>query len=136
MARVHWGNAIADGRQHAGWFIGKFISTNLMCQSEAVEVKFSQHKDPYCEEGSTANQTATSMSLNISGTYEYLFREQEQDEWELVTLSERGQYVIWLPGVFHSLRVDNNCEMVVVRWPSAGRSDKINGPNPWRKDQN
>ncbi len=133
MDRVYQGSAIFDGKQYAGWFIGQFITTNTVRESGAVEVKFSQHKEPYCEEGSTANLIATSVSINISGICKYLFREREHDDWELVTLSKRGHYVLWLPSVFHSLRVDQNCEMVVIRWPSVGRVDKIRGPNPWKK---
>ena len=130
---VYWGDAIGDGRPHRGWFIGRFI-TDAMRQSTAVEVKFSTHEEPYCEEGTTANRTATSLAINISGACEYRFLGLARDKWISVPLTERGQYVIWEPGVLHSLRVEECCEMVVVRWPSIGRSDKVLGPDPWAED--
>ncbi|MBM4028542.1 MAG: hypothetical protein FJ280_24575 [Planctomycetes bacterium] len=127
---IYWADAVSDGEPYGGWFIGAFIAEAAR-RSTAVEVKFSRHEEPYQEEGATANRTATSLSINISGACEYRFRKQAQGEWITVPLTRRGQYVIWPPGVLHSLRVSECCEMVVIRWPSAGRSDKIPGPDPW-----
>jgi hypothetical protein len=127
---VYLGCAVDDGKELEGWTIGKFITSASLHHSRAVEVKFSHHRELYCEEGSTANWAATGLSVNISGAFTYLFREGEQDEWYPCTLSERGQYVIWLPGVFHSLCVHRSCEMLVVRWPSVGWSDKTSGAKP------
>ncbi len=131
---ICWGDATEDGKQHGRWFIGGFI-TGTLCRSPEVEVKFSTHIEPYQEKGSTANRTATTVAINISGECEYSFLGLARDGWRSIPLNERGQYVIWEPGVFHNLGVEKECELVVVRWPSAGRSDKIPGPDPWGKDQ-
>jgi hypothetical protein len=130
---VYWGDAVGDGNQYGGWFVGEFTADGPR-RSPAVEVKYSTHKEPYCEKGSTANRTATSLSISISGACEYRFRGRTEDNWTTVVLTERGQYVIWQPGIFHSLRIRKCCEMLVVRWPSVGRSDKIPGPDPSVED--
>lgn len=130
---IYWGDAFVDGEPYGGWFIGEFIPDGPR-RSTAVEVKFSRHKKPYEEKGSTANHTATSLSINISGECEYRFQGRAENKWITIVLSKRGQYVLWQPGVLHSLRIKESCELVVVRWPSVGRSDKIPGPDPWTED--
>jgi hypothetical protein len=136
VPRLHAGNAIDDGRPHGrprgGWFVGSFMDRDSACHSTDVEVKFSRHSRPYVEAGSTANRTATSLSIVVSGSCIYKFRKKRGGHWKPVALSEPGAYVLWLPGVYHSLRVPAQCEMVVVRWPSPGQIDKIPGPNPWK----
>lgn len=126
---VHVGDAGADGQPYGAWFVGSFVGRGLR-RSTQLEVKYSAHTKPFRENGSTANRTATSLSICISGSCRYYFREGSKGAWRSVVLNRRGRYVMWRPGVFHSLCVPERCEMVVVRWPSAGRTDKIHGPDP------
>ena len=128
--KVYKGNALRDGKAHSGWFVGRFISQRPR-RTERVEVKMSVHHNPYRESESSANRTATSMALITSGSCEYRFRIGKRGQWRRVLLRRPGDYVIWEPGVYHSLRVSKRCEMVVVRWPSAGRSDKTRAKSPW-----
>jgi len=131
LSGVHRGDAIADGKNHNQWFIGCFVNRSSARRTRAVEVKLSVHRKPFCEPGSTANRTSTSMALLISGKCTYKFRGSKRSKWRTITLSKPWQYVIWSPGVFHSLRVPTSSKMVVLRWPSKGSGDKIRGTNPW-----
>lgn len=127
---VELGQALADGEAFGGWFVGAFVTPDCLRRNGGVEVKFSRHEQPFAEPGSTANRTSTSLAIHVSGEFTYFFRSSSRGEWLRRTLKSPGEYAIWPPGVFHSLHVPEKSEMIVVRWPSVGRHDKIHGPAP------
>ncbi len=79
---------------------------------------------------STANQTATSLSIIVSGACIYDYSVDGGATWESRTLTEPGDFFMWAPGVLHALEVPESCDMVVVRWPSGDKKD--HGPIPPR----
>lgn len=127
---VYVGNAVKEGKDHGGWFVGAFLRDGSLRQNGGLEVKYSCHSHEYCERGSTANRTSTTLVINLSGEFTYFFRQGKRGKWSTVSLRRRGEYVIWTPAMFHSLCVPERSEMIVVRWPSAGAHDKIPDPRP------
>lgn len=125
-AAIAWGNAVDAGARELrrGWFIGHFLPPAAgPAATEAVEVKWGVH--PAGETKATAgiNQTATSVSLLVSGRFRLDFPGRGRS----VTLERPGDYVIWSAGVAHRWVALEDAVVITVRWPSRP-ADQIGEP--------
>lgn len=116
-APIYSGNALLegglDGRR--GWFLGHFRDpASGLPHSNDVEVKWGTH--PQGEEKTllAANDSATTLSVLISGVFRVWFPHFERE----IILAEPGDYVVFAPGVAHTWRAMEDTVIISVRWPS------------------
>lgn len=111
------GNAARDAEAYRGWFIGHFVPPEFGLRSTTdVEVKWGIHERGEIRAGWGANDKSISLSLIISGAIRLLFPDGRQ-----ALLKERGDYVLWAPGVQHRWEIEqDNTVVLTVRWPSHG----------------
>lgn len=117
MDNIFSGNAVDVGSQpgRRGWFIGHFLPPESgPPATDLVEVKWGAHAAGETKAIEGVNQTATTMSLLISGRFRLVFPSHGRS----VTLVRPGDYAIWSPGVSHRWRVLENAVVITVRWPS------------------
>ena len=115
---LRWGNAVDDGARggRRGWFIGHLIASPPAspAATDAVEVKWGVHPAGEAKAIEGVNQTATTLSLLVSGRFRLDFPSHGCG----VTLGRPGDYAIWSPGVSHRWRVLEDAVVITVRWPS------------------
>ena len=117
MVEVSCGNAVDEGSQagRRGWFIGHFVAPRAgPAATDMVEVKWGVHAAGEIKEIERVNQTATTMSLLVSGRFRLDFPSHGRS----VTLARAGDYAIWSPGVSHRWRVLEDAVVITIRWPS------------------
>ena len=117
VTEVSFGNAVDEGSQagRQGWFIGHFVAQRAgPAATDTVEVKWGVHAAGETKAIEGVNQTATTMSLLVSGGFHLVFPSHGRS----VTLARPGDYAIWSPGVSHSWRVLEDAVVITVRWPS------------------
>jgi len=123
MQNVSTGNAAADTQATGGWFIGHFISDDLLRKTSDVEVKWGVHpKGQKNQGGFVANKAATTMSVLITGRFRLWFR--QDDRIEQVDLSTPGKYAVWGPGVPHDWQAMADSVVLTVRWPSVPKDQE------------
>jgi len=126
MGEVSWGNAVDEASQagRQGWFIGHFLPPESgQAASDLVEVKWGVHMAGEIKAIEGVNQTATTMSLLVSGRFRLVFPSHGRS----VTLVRSGDYAVWSPGVSHRWRVLEDAIVITVRWPSR-RDDQSEPP--------
>ena len=114
---VSWGNAVDEGSEagRRGWFIGHFVPAGAgPVTTNMVEVKWGVHAAGEVKATEGVNQTATTMSLLVSGR----FRLDFPSHGHRVTLMRPGDYAVWSPGVSHRWHVLEDAVVITVRWPS------------------
>ena len=107
-----------------GWFIGFFVSDDPYRQSNDIEVKWKQHQPSSEKKKFVSNHSAKSMCILIKGSFRLDFK--RDGLIEEVTLTEPGDYVIWLPNVEHcGYAQQEDTVVLTLRWPSLyGDRDK------------
>jgi hypothetical protein len=128
---VSFGNAVDEGSQagRQGWFIGHFVAPRAgPAATDMVEVKWGVHAAGETKAIEGVNQTATTMSLLVSGRFRLVFPRHGQS----VTLARAGDYAVWSPGVSHRWRVLEDAVVITVRWPSRpdDQSEFADQPRP------
>ncbi|MBD2088671.1 signal peptidase I [Microcoleus sp. FACHB-1515] len=115
------GNALADGASRRGWFVGHFIDAHPARQTADVEVKWAAHAAGEQRSEWSTNRTATTLSILIHGRFRLYFLDPEglPGRTREILLTQAGDYVLWLPGVPHSWRVEEAATVLTVRFPSA-----------------
>jgi hypothetical protein len=127
------GNAVDEGLQpgRRGWFIGHFVAQRAgPAATDLVEVKWGVHAAGEVKTVEGVNQTATTMSLLVSGRFRLVFPSHGRS----VTFVRPGDYAVWSPGVSHRWRVLEDAVVITVRWPSR-RDDQSEHPRPARPDE-
>jgi len=110
------GNAGTEGARNRGWFFGQFMPDDGHRRTD-FELKWGVHpKGEREEHGWVANKTSTTFSMLVEGRF--LIRMRRGDQIEEVRLEERGDYVMWEPGVEHSWEAPEDCIILSVRCPS------------------
>lgn len=128
---VAFGNALRDGHDYNGWWVGHFVHANGNAVTAAdndesnstrsaqsarrthgVEAKWIEHKAGKKNRGFATNRVATSMAVLVSGRHRIEFEDG------FVVLEYPGDYVIWKGGVAHSWTALEDTTMMCVRWPS------------------
>ena len=126
MGEVSWGNAVDEGAQpgRRGWFIGHFVARRAgPAATDLVEVKWGVHAAGEVKTVEGVNQSATTMSLLVSGRFRLVFPNHGRS----VTFVRPGDYAVWSPGVSHRWRVLEDAVVITVRWPSR-RGDQSEHP--------
>lgn len=114
---VSSGNAVDEGSQpdRRGWFIGHFLAPGAgPAATDVVEVKWGAHVAGEIKAIEGVNQTATTMSLLVSGR----FRLEFPSHGSSATLVRPGDYAVWPPGVSHRWHALEDAVVITVRWPS------------------
>ena len=113
MSDIKTGNASLDSIPTRGWFVGSFLPDSAgIVKSADVEIKWGAHKAGESRATWVTGETRTAVSILVSGTCTYLFRDQE------VTLTTPGDYVAWGVGTDHTWQAVTDCVVITVRWPS------------------
>lgn len=113
--RHFFANAADEGVGHWGWFVGHFMGGDEHpLHSSEVELKWGEHRRGERRAGVAPGADVTALTLLLRGRFAL-----ELDDREYV-LERPGDFVIWAPGVAHSWRVEEDCLVLTVRWPSRG----------------
>jgi hypothetical protein len=131
---ISWGNAANDGVQggRRGWFVGHFIDRAAgPAATNTIEVKWGVHTAGETKAIEGVNQTATTLSLLVSGRFHLEFPSHRCS----VTLDHPGDYAVWSPGVSHRWRVVEDAVVVTVRWPSLPKDQSERTNNGRRPPQ-
>jgi hypothetical protein len=123
---ITFGNALDEGSQagRRGWFIGHFLEPGSgPAATDQVEVKWGVHAAGEMKVIEGLNQTATTLSLLVSGRFRLDFPSHGRG----VTLVRPGDYAVWSPGVSHRWYVLEDAVVITVRWPSR-RDDQSERP--------
>lgn len=104
------GNAAKEAPDHRGWFIGSFMDQKDIRHSDDVEVKWGEHKKGADRGDWAPGSDVYTVSILVYGTFTIKFRDKD------VTLKERGDYVMWGPGIEHSRHADEDAATITVRW--------------------
>ncbi|MCA9375519.1 MAG: signal peptidase I [Candidatus Doudnabacteria bacterium] len=112
---VEGGNA-SESRNAYQWLIGPFIpeSTSDVRHTSDIELKWSEHAAGDARTEWSSDETATTMTLLISGSYDTEFEDGSVFEHRSL-----GDYVIWKPGVNHKWTVHEDSLILTIRWPSS-----------------
>jgi uncharacterized cupin superfamily protein len=110
---VYVGNADDDADVHRGWLLGHFIDTSggVRCTTD-LEVKWGIHPAGQSRTGWTNGEDRSTMLMLIDGRFHLELSTGSH------TLSRRGDYVVWGPGIEHTWRAEEDSIMLTVRWPS------------------
>lgn len=114
----HSGNAGEDGIEHRGWLLGHFIDPDKdgLRSTPALEVKWGIHPEGDRRAEWTTGEQRTTLLLLVEGRFRLDLRSGGHDD--TVTLSRRGDYVLWGPGTDHSWQAELDSVVITVRWPS------------------
>jgi hypothetical protein len=115
--KISFGNAADEGARadRRGWFVGHFrMPGSGPAATHLVEVKWGAHAAGETKAIKGVNQTATTLSLLVSGRFRLDFPSHGRS----FTLARAGDYAIWSPGVSHRWRVLEDAVVITVRWPS------------------
>jgi hypothetical protein len=124
-----FGNAVDAGTQSGrrGWFIGHFVAPGAgPAATDMVEVKWGVHATGEIKAIEGVNQTATTMSLLVSGRFQLVFPSHRRS----VTLARAGDYAVWSPGVSHRWQVLENAVVITIRWPSRPDDQSASAKEP------
>ena len=102
-----------DGQSRRGWTLGHFMEGPR--RSSEVEVKWGAHGREESSPGWSHCETATTLSVLVSGRFELAFRNVPENT---VMLNAPGDYVLFGPGVSHRWTAVEDAVIMTVRWPS------------------
>ncbi len=114
---IYSGNAAVEGALDGrrGWFLGHFRAPDTgLPHSREVEIKWGTHYQGEEKTLLAANQSATTLSVLVSGAFRVWFPQYERE----IILAEPGDYVVFAPGVAHTWRAMEDTVIISVRWPS------------------
>jgi mannose-6-phosphate isomerase-like protein (cupin superfamily) len=111
------GNAIEDGKNHRGWFVGNFIE-NQIAHTTDVEIKWDEPKKGTKRDDWSINTTAHTLTVVIFGMQRVTFQDKSFDLGP-------GDYFLSQPGVPHKYEILEDSLTMSVRWPSLP-NDHIN----------
>jgi cupin superfamily acireductone dioxygenase involved in methionine salvage len=125
------GNTKRDGREFGFWFVGrieKWCRENDipfdakqygLRNTGALEVKWGIYKKGELRNEWALRSDKTAMSILIRGDFTFIFRRADNhDEQREVRLVNEGDYVIWREDVEHTWRMDEDSEILTLRWSS------------------
>ncbi len=103
-----------DGVKNNGWVLGHFVNGGARHTSD-LEVKWARHSPGPTGPGWSTCQTATTLSVLISGRFQIEFRSAPV---EIVKLDSPGQYVVFGPKIPHRAIALEESVFLTIRWPS------------------
>jgi hypothetical protein len=112
-ANWYRGNAVEDGHETRGWFLGHFIDpAKGVRSSKDVEVKWGVHPAGEKRREWTADDQRTSLVLMVQGNFRIDLTGSS------VALTRQGDYVVWGPGIDHTWEAISDSVVITIRWPS------------------
>ncbi len=112
--KISTGNALVEGQDRRGWYVGAFIEPEGALQHNAdVEIKWGIHPKDEQRSSKAGEGNATTMSVLIRGKFGITFKDQEE-----IVLEKEGDYAIWNPNIPHETIAYDNSVILTVRWPS------------------
>ena len=116
MQRIKSGNAYED-RDNQKWLLGSFVPQGQILHDETVEVKFDNSAKGDCRPFFAEPEATTTLTILVRGQVRITFLENEQEE--VVLLSQEGDYALSRPGTQHKWVVEEeNTLTITIRWPS------------------
>jgi hypothetical protein len=109
---VYVGNATIDAAGDRGWLLGHFKPVADIRHSDDVEIKWGVHTPGDRRARWATGEKRTALLVLISGRFRVELPGRD------VVLAERGDYVVWGPGVDHSWCAEEESVVLTVRWPS------------------
>jgi hypothetical protein len=97
-----------------GWFVGQFIDTSSLLHSKNLEIKWGLHKAGEIFDTIRMNKHAKSLSILIDGEFKFIF----PDTNKTYHLKQKGDFIFWDAGVFHSTECKKDSTILTIRWPS------------------
>ncbi len=123
------GNAKKDGQEFRFWFVGQIEewckANNIPFDSGRfglrttgdIEIKWGIYKKDEARNIWAPRSDKTAISILISGDFTFEFREaDEHDKCKEVRLTTQGDYVVWREDVEHTWRMDEDSEILTIRW--------------------
>jgi len=123
------GNTKRDGSEFGFWFVGRI---EKWCRENDIhfdakryglrntgdlEVKWGIYKKGELRNEWALRSDKTAMSILIRGDFTLIFRSVDNhDEQREVRLASEGDYVIWREDVEHTWRMDEDSEILTLRW--------------------
>jgi hypothetical protein len=108
-------NALDDGAQHRGWFVGHFVDPAAgLRHSLDIEVKWKHHPAGDRSTTTTVGDWRTTLTLLVQGRFAVWV------DGEQTVLERPGDYMIWSPAPTrrHFWQALADSVMLTVRWPS------------------
>ncbi len=125
------GNAKTDGRDFGFWFMGtieKWCKEKKvpfdnekygLRNTDDIEIKWGMYKKDDVRDVWARSTDKTGMSILIRGDFTFIFREKDNHENNVeVRLHNQGDYVIWREDMEHTWRMDEDSEILTLRWTS------------------
>ncbi len=123
------GNAKKDGQEFRYWFVGQIEewcrSNNIPFNSGRfglrntgdIEIKWGIYKKDEARNAWAPRSDKTAMSILIRGDFTFEFREADDHaKCTEVRLKTQGDYVVWREDVEHIWRMDEDSEILTIRW--------------------
>jgi hypothetical protein len=110
-AQVYVGQAGPDAAANRGWLLGHFMAASDARHSDAVEIKWGAHPRGERRAQWVTDEQRSTVVLLVSGRFRVELPDRD------VLLAEPGDYVVF-HGVGHSWEAEEDCVVLVVRWPS------------------
>ncbi len=123
------GNTKKDGKGFSFWFIGRIEKwckeRNIPFNSELyglrnreeIEVKWGIYKKGDVRDVWASNSDKTAMSILIRGDFTMIYRKADNhEERREVRLVNEGDYAIWREDLEHTWRMDEDSEILTLRW--------------------
>jgi len=105
-----------DGFTNGGWVIGHFGKGSL--KTDDIEIKWAHHDPGPAGKGWSDCDTATTLSVLISGRFNIEFRHNLEAMPTAVLLEQQGDYVMFGPGIQHQSTALEPSLFLTIRWPS------------------
>jgi hypothetical protein len=116
---ISGGNAIADGAQTRGWFIGHFMPEETPLWDPTVEIKYSLSAKgrSRSREDATASSAQRSLQILVAGKVKTsLVIEDGHDQH--VLLEKPGDWCLWEAHAVHYWEILEDSVIITIRWPS------------------
>ena len=114
MTGFTFGNAIDDGEDRRGWFVGQFMPDGDVRRSDDVEVKWGVHQAGETRESWQDDEERTTLLVLVEGRWRIHL------SVDTYVLARPGDYAMWGPGIGHSWQAEADSTVITVRWPSIG----------------
>ena len=131
LSDITAGNTKNDGKDFGFWFVGRIDS---WCRENGlpfdgaryglrntgdIEIKWGIYKKGEVRDKWASFSHKTAMSILIRGEFTFVFREiNNHQERREVRLVREGDYVIWQEDLEHRWKMDEDSEILTLRWAS------------------
>lgn len=116
---AQFGNALIDRQDFKQWFMGPFVPESLgLRHTSGLEIKWGRHAKGDARDQWAQSGKLTTISILLRGRFRLLFRSPDHNGNEVTEylLEKEGDYVIWPPEVDHTWSVEEDCDILTVRW--------------------